>query len=382
MPLTVLTDFDVRSLLLSLSRDDIVRLQHNLADALHDYSTGTQDTTGCCSANQPQRLSIQGRHGQTTLFMPANTNTTTGMKIVSLVAPSTSSIASSSRSSITTQASASSVPSADPSTTSSRSTTPRGSLTLLDSAGTPLGFINAEELTAFRTALASTLLFSKRSRVHSIIVFGAGKQAYWHIRLALLLRGSEIHHVNVINRSFTGAQPLMRDIYKSEEWAHLRNANSKLRFSALSGDYGEYDRLLKEHVRDADVLFMCTPSTSPLFPAEHLTSTEGRKKGRYISLIGSYQPHMVELHPEVLKQAVAQEHKHHHHRHAEKGGVVVVDSLEACMKEAGEVIQAGLGSENLVEVGELVMVKKAAMKDIEMGGEGEKGLKRWLESGN
>lgn len=91
---------------------------------------------------------------------------------------------------------------------------------------------------------------------------------------------------------------------------------------------------------------------------------------------------MVELHPEVLKQAVAQEHKHHHHRHAEKGGVVVVDSLEACMKEAGEVIQAGLGSEDLVEVGELVMVKKAAMKDIEMGGEGEKGLKRWLEGGN
>ena len=381
MPLTVLTDFDVRSLLLSLNRDDIVNLQHNLAEALHDYSTGTQDTTGCCSANQPQRLSIQGKHGQTTLFMPASTNTTTGMKIVSLVAPSTPSIASS-RSSITTQTSASSVPSADPSTTSSRSTTPRGSLTLLDSAGTPLGFINAEELTAFRTALAATLLFSKRSRVHSITVFGAGKQAYWHIRLALLLRGLEIHHINVINRSFTGAQPLMRDIYKSEEWAHLRNANSKLRFSALSGDYVEYNRLLKEHVRDSDVLFMCTPSTSPLFPAEHLTSSEGRKKGRYISLIGSYQPHMVELHPDVLKQAVAQEHKHHHHRHAEKGGVVVVDSLEACMKEAGEVIQAGLRSEDLVEVGELVMVRKAAMKDIEMGGEGEKGLKKWLEAGN
>ena len=150
----------------------------------------------------------------------------------------------------------------------------------------------------------------------------------------------------------------------------------------MSGEYGEYARLLKERVRSADVIFMCTPSTLPLFPAEHLTATEGRKKGRYISLIGSYKPHMVELHPDVLRQAVEPEHKHHHHKHAEKGGVVVVDSLEACLKEAGEVIQAGLNGEQLVEVGELLMVRKAALKEIERGGEGEKGLKRWLEGGN
>jgi len=56
--------------------------------------------------------------------------------------------------------------------------------------------------------------------------------------------------------------------------------------------------------------------------------------------------------------------------------------LEACLKEAGEVIQAGIGAEQLVEVGELLMVKKAAMKEIEMGGQGELGLKKWLESGN
>lgn len=61
---------------------------------------------------------------------------------------------------------------------------------------------------------------------------------------------------------------------------------------------------------------------------------------------------------------------------------MVVDSLEACLREAGEVRQAGLGAEQLVEVGELIMVKRAAMREIEMGGEGEKGLKRWLEAGN
>ena len=374
MPLTVLTDSEVRSVLLSLKQDDILHLQHNLAEALHDYSTGTQETTGCCSENQPQRVSIGKKNGQTTLFMPASTSTTTGVKIVLLMAPPVPS-----RNSSISTASTSSSTSIQPSVTSSQSTTPRGSLTLLDSSGMPLGFVNAEELTAFRTALAATLLFRKRKRVHSIVVFGAGKQAYWHIRLALILRGSEIHHVNIINRSFAGAEPLIQDIYKADEWAELRSVNSKLRFSVLSADYGEYARLLKEHVRDADAIFMCTPSTTPLFPAEHLTNSEGRKKGRYVSAIGSYKAHMVEIHPDVLRHAVAPEHKS---KHADKDGVIIVDSLEACLKEAGEIIQAGLSADQLVEIGELVMVKKAMMKELEMGGEGETGLRNWLEGGN
>ncbi len=91
---------------------------------------------------------------------------------------------------------------------------------------------------------------------------------------------------------------------------------------------------------------------------------------------------MVEMHPDILRQAVTPEHKHNHHKHAANGGVIVVDSLEACLREAGEVRQAGLGAEQLVEVGELIMVKRAALLEVENGGEGEKGLKRWLEAGN
>ena len=121
----------------------------------------------------------------------------------------------------------------------------------------------------------------------------------------------------------------------------------------------------------------------PLFPAEFLTHSEGRKKGRLISLIGSYRPHMCEVDPEVLRHAVAPDHGHvHFHKHTARGGVVLVDSLDACMKEAGEIVQAKLSAQQLVEVGELIMVKKAAMREIEMGGAGEPGLKRWLEAGN
>ncbi|KAL8947035.1 MAG: hypothetical protein Q9222_006641 [Ikaeria aurantiellina] len=415
MPLTVLSDSDIHSLLFSLKRDDILSLQSNLAEALHEYSTGTQETTGCCSTNQPQRISIPSTNNQTSLFMPASTSTSRGIKIVTLNTSSpgpnrADSIASSVKSTTpSTTSSASSVSttntpstpqsqfsnlSLSPSTTkttntntsssiaSSPSTSPTGSLTLLTATGIPYAFLAASELTAFRTALAATMLFTRRTTVHTLCVFGAGAQALWHIRLALLLRGKEIHHIHIINRNFERARHLMTTIYTSPEWEGLRNANEKLDFSIVSGEYGEYNRLLKDHVRKSDAIFCCTPSVLPLFPPEFLTSSEGRKKGRYVSAIGSYRHHMIELHPDILRQAVAPEHKHHHHRHADKGGVVVVDSLEACMKEAGEVKQAGLTPEQLVEIGELLMVKKAAMKEVERGGEGEIGLKRWLQAGN
>ena len=372
MPLTVLTDSDVRTLLLSLTRADILDLQHNLAEALHQYSTGTNDN-GCCSVHQPQRISISPQTGQTTLFMPATTSTSTGMKVITLSDP-TPTLASAASSALSDDTLTPS-----PSIASSQSTTPRGSLTLLDSTGSPLGLINAEELTAFRTALAASILLHRRAHVQTMTVFGAGKQAFWHIRIALLLRGHDIKHVNIINRSFARARDLMREFYAADhdEW------RSDAKFSILSGEFGEYQRLLKEEVRKADVLLCCTPSFEPLFPAEYLTATEGRKKGRYISAIGSYKPHMCELHPDILRQAVATaQHHHHHHKHAASEGVVVVDSLTACMKEAGEIIQAGLTPEQLVEVGELMMVKKAALKEIEKGGEGEKGMKDWIERGN
>lgn len=212
---------------------------------------------------------------------------------------------------------------------SSQATTPRGALTLLDSKGYPTGLVNAEELTAFRTALAATLMFQKRETVHTITVFGAGKQAYWHIRLALLLKGDQIKHVNIINRSFERSARLMKSFYVDENLKPSEESQWRkdIKFSALSPGFVEYGRLLKEEVRKADAIFCCTPSTEPLFPAEFLTSHNGRLKGRYISAIGSYAPHMIELHTDILKQAVAPEGGHHHHKHANKGGVVIVDSL-------------------------------------------------------
>lgn len=411
MPLTVLTDAEVREVLLSLTKEDAGALQQSLAEALHSYSTGDTNSP-CCASYQPARTVIK-KNGVTTLFMPASTGTSVGMKIVSLEQPeaprsSKSSVSSSTSGSISGKSSSTRTPTGEfgaltltPASTmshssrdsidgasfrppasisSAQSTAPKGSVTILDSSGNPVGIVNAEELTAFRTALAATMLFQKRQNVHTLTVFGAGKQAYWHIRLALLFKGDQIRHVNIINRSIERSIKLMK-AFQVEDGSH-EQWRKDIKFSAMSPEFGEYGRLLKEEVRKADVIFCCTPSLEPLFPAEFLTSREGQRKGRYISAIGSYAPHMCEVHPDVFRLAVEPTHGKHHHKHAQRGGVIVVDSLESSLKEAGEIIKAKLRPEHLVEIGELMMIRKSAMKEIELGGTGEPGLLEWLTKGN
>lgn len=279
MPLTVLSDADVKSLLHALTRQDILDLQQSLADALHYYSTATEGESGCCATYQPARTLLKRKDGSTTLFMPASSNDGLGVKIVTR---SDSDVASS-MSSMSLASSGSDTPS-----TASQLPT-RGSLTLLDAHGFPRGLINAEEVTAFRTALASTMLFKKRHNVHDLTVFGAGRQAYWHIRLALLLRPDEIHHLNIINRGFERARDLMKELFDPANNAHQKVHRPDIKL--ITPAHTEYDRLLKEAVRSASAIFMTTPSLQPLFPASHLTSTEGRRKGRYIAAIGSVKAH-------------------------------------------------------------------------------------------
>lgn len=202
----------------------------------------------------------------------------------------------------------------------------------------------------------------------------SGKQAYWHIRLALILRSTDIHHLNIINRDFERVHHLLQSLYNPDEqpskWdpdtmniPSYRNAGDDLhrpKIQILTPSHGEYERLLKSTIRASSVIFCTTPSLTPLFPAPYLTNPEGRKEGRYIAAIGSYKPHMCEVHPDILRQNVTPDHGRHFHKHAPQGGAVIVDSVEACLKEAGEIIQAKLSPNEIVEIGELVMLKRDA----------------------
>ncbi|EAW08315.1 putative proline utilization protein PrnX-like [Aspergillus clavatus NRRL 1] len=432
MPLTILSQAQLRSLLLSLSSDEIAKVQQSLAQALLEYSTGSQDQ-GCAATYQPLRTAITRKNGCTTLFMPASTGQTIGMKMISLQdggaagckmegafeipeGPKTASrprtgprdsmasIASEmSDLSISSQEGTASSSSSSQSLQSgtvnfqtvgssmsktlgawpgagSRDTSPQGTVTLLDCDSMPIGLINAHELTPFRTALTTMMLFNKRKRVRTIVVFGAGKQAYWHIRLALVLRGADIKRVVIINRSFDRAAKLLKEIY-SPESASWRG---DVKFSALSSDFGEYKRIINDAIHKADAIFCCTPSVEPLFPAELLTSRDGRQKGRFISAIGSYKPHMTELHPDILRHEVSVDHSaRHFHKHIKRSGVIVVDSLDAALKEAGELIQAGIKPNQVVELGELLMVRDASQKESgDQEVEDTKSLREWAERGN
>lgn len=210
----------------------------------------------------------------------------------------------------------------------------------------------------------------RRNRIHTVTAFGSGEQAYWHIRLALMLRGSTIRQVNVINRSFSDScKNILKRLHAVPAAVKEREGWQDAQFGILTPGYGEFNRLLKEQVRAADVIFCCTPSREPLFDHTFLTNGEGRRKGRLIVAIGSYTPDMLEIPLEVVHQAVrTHEPGHRHfHKHATEGGVVIVDTLDGAMTEAGEIIQGGLTPKQLIEY---VQPLERAQRLIKFSGHG------------
>ncbi|TVY75896.1 Uncharacterized protein LSUE1_G004676 [Lachnellula suecica] len=361
-PVTILSDDNVKQLLHDLRKHDVEAMMSSLETALHQYSLGTGQE-GECSNNQPERITVETLDGNTTQFMPSMTTSTLGIKGEILAPHSFWYRQTLIYFTVVT------VPAVQDDTSSdseydaksinpSNSTSPRGALTILSSTGEPTGFVNAEELTAFRTALTSSLLLVRRSKVKTLTVFGCGKQAYWHVRLALLLHGSTIKHIHFINRDFSSkARDIMKDFYKYNPLIREREGWSHTDFSILTPYYEEYARVLKDQVRAADVIFCTTASTEPLFDHSILTNTEGRQKGRLIVAVGSYKKSMIEIPREVIAQAVKRHGSGHHlHKRAQEGGAIVVDTI-ACAKYTGELSQANIQHHEVVELGELVMLE-------------------------
>ena len=236
----------------------------------------------------------------TTLFMPASdTHTITGLKVVTLPG---------------------------------KGGAPKGAINIFAPEGELEGVLNAELITAFRTALAAMLPFVwhglREGRESEVLVFGAGKQAEWHVRLVLLLVGERVRRVTVVNRGRKSLDKLRGEL---GEVAKAYPDVELVYRSREDADFG--DEQLRDVVSAADAMFCCTPTTVPLFTRDYLQGT----KRRFISCIGSYKPHMQEIDSTTLLL----------------GGKILVDSKEACLKEAGELIMAGVQEEQLLEIGEL-----------------------------
>ncbi|KAL4929090.1 putative proline utilization protein PrnX [Aspergillus undulatus] len=261
--------------------------------------------------HQPLRTAITTKEQNLSLFMPVSNTSSTGIKIV----------------------------------TASKSHGIIGVINVFSPEGKLLGLLSAAEITAFRTALTvMSLLFRvQKIRRERIVILGSGRQAEWHARLALLLCPGEVKKISFVNRGRKRLEELERDVVSD-----LKTTYPDVEFSMLAKDgtdEEEYEGRLRDEISAADVIFSCTPSTEPNFPFSYL---EASQHSRFISLIGSYRPHMQEIDSETLLSG---------------GGMVYVDSREACLEESGELIKAGLEGEQLVELGELYQPER-------LGGDG------------
>lgn len=323
MAFIVLSDTDIKSLLSNLSSADVEKLTSSLNQVLFQYSCNNE------SPYQPHRANATRPNGQVSLFMPATTPSSIGVKIVGVA------------------------PSQPPPPGQVPQPALKSVLTICDEFGQAVGVLNAAELTAFRTALGSMLLYRYRKSTENIVVFGAGKQAEWHIRLAVLLKANDIRTITIVNRSHARANQLVNSLAKSGISSHIQLKVFDDKENALEG-----------LVKEADVMFCTTPSTEPLFPASYLASEAG--KPRFISAIGSYRLDMQEIDPVLLNQITDPSGPFTSQVH---NGCIAVDSIKGCMDEAGELVKAGIVTDKMLEVGKMDGLRESHH------------VRRWLEEG-
>ncbi|KAI0594073.1 proline utilization protein PrnX [Biscogniauxia sp. FL1348] len=318
----VLGDREVQSLLGDLSAPQCLQLLDALSQTLADYSSSSSSsssTNGPPLVHQPMRQVFTTAAGHTSLFMPASNTRTTGIKIVTLPG---------------------------------HGGAPRGAINVFSPSGELTGLLNAEEITAFRTALASMVPLLRfplppppQQHGTRLVVFGAGKQAEWHVRLAALLLPSPALTVTVVNRGAASLDRLGRKLRDRCPGLDIRLVAKEGRAPAA------YEEDLRAALRDCDAVMCCTPATEPLFPASYLAAA-GRKR-RFLSLIGSYKPSMQEVDADTLLSGA--------------GARVYVDSREACLAEAGEIIRAKVPGDRLVELGEALAANHDFAADAEEG---------------
>ena len=198
-------------------------------------------------------------------------------------------------------------------------------LVLEPDTGRPIALLEGGTLTALRTGAASGAATETLARPDSrvLAVFGAGTQGRTQAEAVCTVRPIERVWVYDISRE------------RAEAFA-----SEMAGFGAIPQDVRVAESP-REAVREADVICTATISTKPVFDDADL------KPGAHINAIGAYTPEMAEIPPETVARAL-----------------VVVDSREAALAEAGDLIQpikAGIITEEHIhaELGEILLGRKA-----------------------
>jgi ornithine cyclodeaminase/alanine dehydrogenase-like protein (mu-crystallin family) len=145
MTFTILSDNDVKSILSSLSRDEVSKIADDFLKSLQQYSCHHE------LQYQPERAVIKRGH-QSSLFMPATTPAHIGVKIVGIS------------------------PAKAPGPNENLKPGLQATLTICDAEGKTVGVLNAAEITAFRTALGSILLYRLRKQTGRILVLAQARR--------------------------------------------------------------------------------------------------------------------------------------------------------------------------------------------------------------
>lgn len=186
-------------------------------------------------------------------------------------------------------------------------------LVLDPTTGSPKAFMDGASLTSIRTGagggLAADLL--ARQDAKTVGLFGAGVQARAQLQAVMAVR--KIERVNLISRTTTSAQQLATEI---SEWI----APPEVYLVSTP----------QEVVENTDIVLCATTSAIPLFDGNHL------QPGTHITAVGTFIPEKREVDTTTIKRA---------HR-------IVVDSREACLEEAGDLIIPN--AEIDAEIGEIV----------------------------
>jgi ornithine cyclodeaminase/alanine dehydrogenase-like protein (mu-crystallin family) len=187
--------------------------------------------------------------------------------------------------------------------------------------GQTLAVMDGEYLTAVRTGAASGLATKLLAREDSkvLAIFGAGVQSRTQAEAVCTVRQIEEIHVFDIDHG------------KAEKFA--AEVSGKLNVNVIP----QKD---KNVLQSVDVICTATPARNSLFEDTLI------KDGVHINGVGAYTPQMCEIPHETIKRSK-----------------LIVDSITACLVEAGDIIQpinSGIITEDHIhaEIGEIVLGTK------------------------
>lgn len=162
--------------------------------------------------------------------------------------------------------------------------------------------IDGTYLTQLRTGAASGVALDVfgRSDAKKGALIGTGSQAGAQLEAMLAVRS--LDSVKIYSRNRERLEAFVR------EMAVALKAYGTQLIAVESAN---------EAIEDADLIIAVTSSTEPVFDGNKV------KRGATLSFIGSYQPHMQEMDPVLLKRA----------------SKIYFDSLEAVLSEAGDILK-------------------------------------------